>query len=206
MEISPLFLSLLLLHSFLFGVFLGGINDLNRIVRVFFGVSYSPKTYRSLYTKELPWIHRPLQKKERSRVGSGALSVLIFFQDVFLFLIAALGVVLLEYQYNSGRFRFFVLPAMLLGFVLYYFTVGKCLMTVSEAVVFFIKAALLIVGRCFLYPFIKLFGFILNFFRKITKKFRICIAKRRKKLYNIHVKKKWLCLSKKGFVSFLGKQ
>ena len=83
MEISPYLLTLLLIHSFLFGAFLGILNDVSRIVRVFCGVSYSQKSFRSLYARELPLIHRPLVRKENGKIKERALAVLIFFQDLF---------------------------------------------------------------------------------------------------------------------------
>ncbi len=204
MAISPLLLSLLLLNAFVFGIFLGILNDGSRIVRVFCGVRYSAKSFRSLYARELPIVHRPLGRREQGRLGRGTLSVLIFFQDLLLFTVGGVGTVLLQYEYNSGRFRFFVLPAILVGFLLYYFTVGKCLMVVSEAVAFVIKAALLIVGYCFSRPFVKIFRIFVKKLKKSAIFFRFLIAKRTKKLYNIHKKKEWLRLAEQGCISFDG--
>ncbi len=205
MELSPLLLSLLLLHSFLFGAFLGILNDASRIVRVFFGVRYGGKSVRSLYTRDLPIIHRPLSGEERGKIGQGALSVLIFFQDLFLFIFAGVGCVLLHYEYNSGRFRFFSLPAIVLGFLLYYFTVGKLIMALSERIVFVIKATFLILGSVLMRPFVAICHF---FNKKLTKTmnfFRKLIAKRTKMLYNKGKKKEWLHLAAKGCISFDGK-
>ena len=204
MEQSPLLLSLLLLHSFLLGAFLGILNDVSRIVRVFFGVRYGGPSFRSLYARELPIIHRPLSVKERGKISDGALSVLIFFQDLFLFAFAAVGCVLLHYEYNSGRFRFFSLPAMVLGFLLYYFTVGKLIMALSERIVFAIKAILLIVGSILMRPILAFCRFFNKKLTKIAKKFRKVIANRTKKLYNKNKKQKWLHKADKGFISFGG--
>lgn len=204
MEQSPLLLSLLLLHSFLFGAFLGILNDVSRIVRVFFGVRYGGTSFRSLYARDLPIIHRPLSTRERGKIGDGALSVLIFFQDLFLFVFAAVGCVLLHYEYNSGRFRFFSLPAMVIGFLLYYFTVGKLIMALSERIVFVIKAIILIVGSILMRPILAFCRFFNKKLTKTAKKFRKVIANRTKKLYNKNKKKEWLHSAAKGFVSFDG--
>ena len=202
MEISPLLLCLLLLHAFLFGCFLGVVNDGNRIVRVFFGVQYSERSFRSLYARNLPLIHRPLQRKDHGKRCRGVLSVLIFVQDLLLCTVGGIGVALLQYEYNSGRFRFFILPAILAGFLLYYFTVGKWMMLVSEGVVFVLRASFLIIGRCVLYPFVKIFQFFVKKLKKISKKIRFLIAKRTKKLYNIHKKSEWLHWAQSGGILF----
>ncbi len=195
-------MSLLLLHSFFFGILLGILNDVNRIVRVFFGVSYSQKSFRSLYARDLPLIHRPLVRREQGKVKKGALSVLIFFQDLLLLTVGGVGTVLLQYQYNSGRFRFFCLPAMILGFVLYYFTVGRGVMLISEAIVFVLRATFLILASCILRPFVKIFRIFVKKIKKIKKKFEILIAKITKKLYNKHKKQEWIHRSEKGFSLF----
>jgi len=204
MEISPYYLFLLLLHSFFFGGFLGVLNDVNRIVRVFFGVSYSQKSFRSLYARDLPIIRRPLVLREQGIVKKGALSVLIFFQDLLLMTVGGVGTVLLQYEYNSGRFRFFCLPALIFGFLLYYFTVGKLVMLLSEGIVFIIRATVLILGSCILSPFVKIFRFFVKKLKKITKKIQILIAKITKKLYNKRKKQEWLHKAEKGFSLFEG--
>ena len=199
MEISPYLLTLLLIHSFLFGAFLGILNDVSRIVRVFCGVSYSQKSFRSLYARELPLIHRPLVRKENGKIKERALAVLIFFQDLFLFAIAGVGTVLLQYQYNSGRLRFFCLPVMVVGFLLYYFTVGKCVMLISEGIVFVIRATVLILGSILLHPFVKIFHFFVKKLKKIARKIQFLIAKITKMLYNKHKKKEYMRMAERGF-------
>ncbi len=155
-----------------------------------------------MYARDLPIIHRPLSVRERGKIGDGALSVLIFFQDLFLFAFAAVGCVLLHYEYNSGRFRFFSIPAMVLGFLLYYFTVGKLIMALSERIVFVIKAALLILGNIFLRPILAFCRFFNKKLTKIAKNFRKVIANRTKRLYNKGKKKEWLRKACRGFISF----
>ena len=199
MEISPYYLSLLLLHSFLFGAFLGILNDVNRIVRVFFGVSYSQKSFRSLYARDLPLIHRPLVRQSSGKIKRGVLGVLIFFQDLFLMTAGGVGVVLLQYEYNSGRPRFFCLPALILGFLIYYFTIGRIVMLLSEGIVFVIRATGLVLGSCILYPFVKIFHFFVKKLIKNYKKIQYLIAKITKKLYNKHKKQEWLHMTEKGF-------
>ena len=103
MEISPILLFRLLLYSFAFGAILGGVNDVSRILRVFCGVRYSEKRFGRWYERELPLIHRPLNRGKQGRFSGALLQVLIFFQDVFLFLTAGVGLVILNYEMNQGR-------------------------------------------------------------------------------------------------------
>lgn len=200
MEISPFLLSLLLINSFFLGIGLGVLNDVNRIVRVFFGVSYSSKSIRSLYTRNLPIVHRPLVRTEHGKIKNGMLAVLIFFQDLLLFAVGGVGLVLLQYEYNSGRFRFFCIPAILIGFLLYYFTLGKIVMLLSEVIVQGIRAFAWIVGWCILTPFVKIGRIFSKILIKFAKNIQILIAKRAKMLYNRDKKKEWLCTAEKGFL------
>ena len=197
MEISPLLLLRLLLNALVFGLFLGILNDGSRIVRVFCGVRYSKKSFRSLYARDLPLIHRPLERREHDRLHRWALSALIFVQDILLLVVAAVGTVLLQYEYNSGRFRFFVLPAVLLGFLVYYFTVGRGMMIISEAIAFVIRATILILGCLLLRPIVKFLVIIFKKLKKYAENLCFFIAKRTKKLYNISERKICVRLEKR---------
>ena len=109
------------------------------------------------------------------------------------------GIVLLQYEYNSGRPRFFCLPALIFGFLIYYFTIGRIVMLLSEGIVFVIRATGLVLGSCILYPFVKIFHFFVKKLIKNYKKFQYLIAKITKKLYNKHKKQEWLHMTEKGF-------
>lgn len=199
MEISPFLLTLLLSWSFAFGLILGIVNDVNRIIRVFCGVKYSEKRFGRLYELVLPVVHRPLSKNE-NKFHKKALAVLIFFQDIAFFIFAGIGIILLNYEFNEGRFRFFTVIAVILGFLLYYFTIGKIVMTVSEGIAFFVKATLLIVFCAILRPICFIGKFFAKKIKKITRFSNIAIAKFRKKLYNKYKKKDMLQKSLDGFL------
>lgn len=199
MEISPFLLTLLLSWSLAFGVLLGVVNDLNRIIRVFCGVKYSEKRFGRLYELVLPVVHRPLLRKE-NKFHQKALAVLIFFQDIIFFIVASIGIILLNYEFNEGRFRFFVVIAVSIGFLLYYFTLGKVVMTVSEGIVFLIKATFLVVFSIMFRPFVVLGTFLINNLKKITLFSNITIANIQKKLYNKYKKKDMIQRSLNGFL------
>ena len=145
MEISPYMLMLLLIYSFVFGVSAGAFNDINRIIRAFLGVSYSRCGFEKLYTKKLPFLRKPLERKRVGAAKRKLLSVIIFFQDILLFVYLGGGVVVLNFYLNRGQFRLYTIGAALAGLALYYFTVGKIVMLASEAIIFFIRATLKVV-------------------------------------------------------------
>jgi hypothetical protein len=141
MEISPIRLFYLLLSSFFLGVGVGAVYDVHRIVRIFFGVQYSKKRPSELLLRPLPMVGRPLGEIRQRKWKNCFLSVLIFLQDVFFFCLAGVGIVILNYAYNDGQFRFYTVVALLFGFLSYYFTIGKLVIYLSEWIVFFLRAA-----------------------------------------------------------------
>ena len=120
MEISPFLLSLMLAWSAVWGCALGLIYDINRITRVFFGVRYTNERFDRLYEIKLPVIKTSL-KRSSGKICKGALSVIIFFQDIIFFVIAGIGIVLLNYEFNDGVFRWFTVFAAMAGFLIYHF-------------------------------------------------------------------------------------
>lgn len=199
MEISPFLLALLLGWSFFWGLILGVLNDVNRIIRVFCGVAYSKKHFGKLYEVDLPIVHRPLGKRE-GKIHNKALSLLIFFQDIIFFIVTGIGITVLNYEFNEGRFRFYTVLGVFIGFVLYYFTLGKIVMMVSEGIVFFIKAAFLVVFSAILHPFVILGQFFSKKLKKTALFLNITLANIRKKLYNNSRKKNMIEKSSKGFL------
>ena len=199
MEISPFLLTLLLSWSFVFGVILGVINDMNRIIRVFCGVRYSEKRFGKLYELVLPVVHRPLLRSE-NKFHKKALAVLLFFQDIIFFILAGVGIILLNYEFNEGRFRFFTVFAVFIGFLLYYFTIGKVVMMVSEGIAFFIKATILVAFSALFRPFVLICGFLTKKLKNIGLFLNITLANIQKKLYNRYRRKEMIKKSSKGFL------
>ena len=201
MEISPIRLLYLLLSSFFLGVGVGAVYDVHRIVRIFFGVQYSKKRPSELLLRPLPMVGRPLGEIRQRKWKNCFLSVLIFLQDVFFFCLAGVGIVILNYAYNDGQFRFYTVVALLLGFLSYYFTIGKLVIYLSEWIVFFLRAAFSILFFLLLQPVIKLFTLVSFIMKKIISNLQKSIAKKRKKVYNINKEKDCLCAAKQGFLS-----
>lgn len=201
MGISPIRLFYLLLSSFLFGFGMGVIYDIHRILRVFFGVQYSKKRPTKFLVRPLPIVGRPLGEIRQGKLKKFFLSLLIFLQDVFFFCIAALGVVILNYAYNDGQFRFYTILALFFGFFVYYFTLGKIVIYLSEWIVFILRAAFSIFFFLLLQPFVKIASFLLKIVKKTQANLQKTIANKRKKVYNIHKEKECFLAARKGFLS-----
>lgn len=201
MEISPYFLTLLVIYSFFFGAVVGILNDLHRLTRILFGVRYSKKHFERLYEAKLPLLGRAVGEIGTGKIKKILLPVMIFFQDVLLFSFTAVGVAILNYYFNFGQFRIYTVISVLLGFLLYYFTVGKLVMLFSEGIVCLARMALAMLLYLLTRPFVLLWRLICAVVRKITDKIGEAIAKRRKKLYNIRMIDRMMRESANGFLS-----
>ncbi len=140
METSPYLLWNLLLNAFLGGVLLGAIYDTMRLSRVFLGVCH--------YTDISPgWkACSPFAKKiSNKKIPPVFATVLFVIQDFCFCLSAGILIAILLFYGNNGNFRGFVPLGLLAGFLLYYVTIGKLLIKVSEYVIFTIKIAVLYV-------------------------------------------------------------
>ncbi len=195
MEISPILLSKLLFFSILFGIFMGCLNDINRIVRVFLGERYSKRSFEKLYnffrmSQEMP------KKKNQTLFNT-----VIFFQDIIFMIMAAIGLVILNFYLNDGHFRVYTVFSAFIGFLIYFFTFGKAVIGVSEPIVIILRFAIITLVKMIIMPF-KLFGL---FVLRTNKKISYMIIKRLEKRTNIrynNVKVKiYRELSASGFVS-----
>ena len=149
MEISPILLAKLLLYSLIWGGTVGVFYDVNRIFRVLLGVRYSKKHFDSLYSLRLPFSKKEISLKNAADKTGGRFikGATEFLGDFLSVTVAALGVVVLNYSYNDGRFRIFTVIGTLVGFLLYYFTLGRLVMLVCEPLAFLIKYTICAIAR-----------------------------------------------------------
>ena len=159
MEISPLALSILLISSFLWGGLIGVLNDANKMIRVFLcGESFYERHEKMIRFFKLKKI-----KKKALFLNKTYINVLIFIQDVFSIIIATVGLVLLNYYYNDGYFRLFTFFAFVLGFVIYYFTIGKIVVAFSEYIIFALKTVVLYLVFFLMWPIKRLLALALHY-------------------------------------------
>lgn len=201
MEISPIEILYMIICALCFGAVCGLLNDVNRFVRVFMGVKYGGKSAEALYEKKLPIIGRALGRVKESAALRVLQNVTVFFQDLALLVFAGCGVAVINYYFNYGRVRIYAPAAALLGFLFYYFTLGRVFVRIFEVAAFFVKAFLCMILSILYVPI----GFFVNFLVKNIKKFakKVCkaIAKKQKKVYNNKKEIRVMSAAAYGFVN-----
>ena len=176
MEISQLSFVLLAIYSLCFGVILGMVYDVIRVVRVLLGSERAEnkkilkKNLREIY---LPIIKRKAYPQKNRIVRKKALFVFVALGDVLFAVFCGAVVVLIAYAYNDGRVRSVMLIGLLIGFLIYYFSVGRLVMMISELVTFVIRAVLVYLLEMIRCATVKL--------RKVIKNIKIRIKKDKKK-------------------------
>lgn len=127
--------------------------------------------------------------------------IIIGIQDILFFALAAVSSFLFMLFRCEGQLRFYVLLGELLGFIVYYFTVGFLVIRMSKCIIHWIKKILFFLYKIFIRPFVKLFIFISRKIRmffvhivsKLKKRSRISKFRLQKKdvlLYNLNSSKK----------------
>ncbi len=194
MEISPYMLTLLLVYSFLFGAFAGALNDAGKIFRALLLEGTSTKRQQKLCDIKLVLIGRLPQKKE-----SKALPVIIFLCDVLLFLCIGCGIAILNYYFNKGQMRLYTITAVAVGFLFYYFTIGKIISVFSDYLVFFLRAVTAISLKLFLTPFAIAFGCLKKIILLLVRKIVFALEKKAMIRYNEREVRHLRKLSERGF-------
>lgn len=200
MEISPIKIFYMVAASVFLGICAGALNDLNRIVRMLFGQTYGKSGFGSLYNIKLPISRRQLGEMRKYPQKRGAFYVVVFFQDVILFFASAVGISLLNYYFNNGRARIFTPVAVIIGFLIYYFTVGKLILYLSDIPIALIMFIIISFFEILHYPlryFVKKIGF---FVEKIYINIDKAIAKRQKRVYNNNKEKSVMINAEHGFI------
>ncbi len=198
MEISPIRMALLLFYSFVFGMGVGVFYDANRIIRVFLGERYSRVGVEGIASWKLPICHKPIYLEGKKKTVRKAV---IFIGDFLCVLVAALGIIVLNYSYNSGEFRMFTFFGTAVGFLLYYHTVGRLVMLISEPLAILIKYLVFSFFIIFGYPFLKIGQIIVKNIKKVVFLYSFTLEKRSKKLYNVREEVYLFEMSKKGFLN-----
>lgn len=135
-DLSQGVLLALLVKSFLAGVALGVFYDLIRAFKMFFGVRYA----------------RPIAK--RSVAVSALAYIVTFLTDILFWVIVGVTSILLMYGVGGGVFRGLTYSGLVAGALLYYFSIGRLVLKVSEKVVDIIKKAVRRVTRILAKPFV----------------------------------------------------
>lgn len=162
-------------YSLILGLIFGGIYDIIRVVHIFCGIaSYSG---------------------EAAEMKRGVLPFGIFFLlDTAYMLTVTTAFSVFIYVVNNGGFRMYLLVSTVVGMVVYFLTVGRLVMLLSETIVNFlgrlfdlvivkpIRSVLRLLGRAFGWVYSHTVGYLLLCLRRMngyryTEKIRRRIAR-----------------------------
>ena len=129
----------LFVYALIIGVFIGAVYDVFRIIRIALtgGMACSQKACFEPFEK---LVSRLSGQGENSgkvfrSIGKRLDYVVTFVCDVLFFLITAVIGAVFLYQANYGQLRLYVLVAAVIGFVVYYNTVGRMITLVAGFVI-----------------------------------------------------------------------
>lgn len=174
MEISFAHQLWVFIMSFIVGIFYGVIYDFIRIIRCLLGIRYNTKIIKVFDKVQLPLIKKT--NKNKKRYNSLKENVIIVVTDIAYFFVITVFTSIFVYSVNNGRARWFMYVMFILGFMLYYFTVGRLVILLSGMITFFIRAIFAYVLFFIRAPFIPL----VRGLRAFCIKAKACIGKRSK--------------------------
>ena len=173
MEVSQLSLISLLFFLALWGGLIGLLDNVNKALRIFL--------FENLELRKF-------------KVKNAFFATFVFFQDFFFIIIAFIGIILLNFYFNNGLFRFLPLLSFGIGFVIYYFTLGKLLMLILRPIVLFTRR--FVVGTLR-----SIYVFLIEFIiKKLVRTIKKSIAKKRNIKYNKKRRYQLIKLSECGFL------
>ncbi len=183
MEISPILQARLLLYCTLTGVASGCLYTALKIVGFLFGGDYK------LHSKRMPKKSIFSKKEEVKNSDCNASffaqkTVIRFIVDFATLTVSGVCVILLNYSYNSGRFRFFGVLGWFLGFAFYYFLLKKAVEPALEKIIFLFRWLFCSIFVTFSYPFRKILVFFVEKIKKLLFLCSFTIANIKKKVYN----------------------
>lgn len=198
MEVQPVELFRLLMASLFVGAGLGLFYDALRISRVMLGLSrYTEAAEAPLFQ---PHFLRPRPQCESNRFLCIVKKAVLATQDFLFCLVTGIAVALLLFSHNNGEFRGFVPIGLFLGFLGYYFTVGRLVIRASEYVVFALKTLFLYAIYYITWPIIAVGRKTVTFVNGQIGKFR---KKRLEKRIAKYTKRYQMLLSDRSACGFL---
>lgn len=169
------------LYALVLGLFFGVLYDVLRITRMLAGIT-------PVHVKHISWIGR-LPVRRIGKIGKGPLSQLLFVHllDIIYGLCTGACFCIFLYALNNGRFRWYLLLGCALGFLAYYFSVGKLVLYLSGYIVAFLRG---IIG-CILYLLTQPLLWIGRWIQRLLDPIRRWILRRRRIRQTERWKKSW---------------
>ena len=201
MEISPFMMLSLLIEAVRWGVKIGLLCDFNRFVRMALHLEEMDESMRSRYEKPLPLVKRPLKWRTMSKGKRRIRGCVLFLQDVFLLATTGVGIVVLNYTFNDGKNRLITLVGTAVGFFLCRASVGRIIGKLLERGLFWIECSFSVLFYIIFHPICKILNFLCEKMNKIRKNMWKSIANKKKKEYNLYVKRYFLQKAENGFLN-----
>ena len=191
----------LLIASVRFGFKIGLLGEVNFFIRLMLRLEEMEPFMRERYDKPIPLIGRCLKWRVLTKAKKRARTVVVFFQDLLLISFAGIGVVVLNYTYNDGRNRLFTLIGIGCGYLLCRIFAGVFFKKWISLIVFSIEKYISILFYIIFHPFFKILKALCKKMKKIEKNISKSIANKKKKEYNLYVKKYILKKAEYGFLN-----
>lgn len=120
-------------------------------------------------------------------------TIITFIQDFIFFILAAIITFTFFLQQTDGEMRMFVVIGELLGWVVYYLTIGKLVIKISESIIKVIKNIFKLIYNILIKRIIRIIIKIYSKIKKILIKFKL-IQKKYIQNSKYHLKKKEVLL------------
>ena len=184
MEISQLGFVLLAMYSVCFGIVLGAIYDIIRIQRVLLGAEYGEANKGKIDFRniKLPIINKKAYSAKYDRISKKILNIYFAVGDVMFVSMCGAAVVLVAYAYNNGKVRLIIYLGLMLGFLAYYFTVGRLVMRLSHFISFVLRSILVYLCEIIVAP--------IRLVRRYIKKRSPCVDVKERRKYDKREKQK----------------
>ncbi len=191
-------------QSMIPGIFIGFLYDCFRIFRI--GNIAKQSRIGSLYNKKMPPRSSPQTNVKISffvKLSDFSKKSSLFFQDILFWIFVGIIEIVYIFQSNNGELRLYSLFFSILGFVVYYNTIGKIVMYFAKHIFLLVRFILVWIGFVCYYPFFQ----ICNIFKKlIAYIFRITIVRwhtaftyKKELLWSETKKKELLSAAAEGF-------
>lgn len=155
MEVSQSALAYMLLWAFLAGLALGCAYDILRILRLT-DTTESPRVAfvrRKLILPQALRPHMPCKiKHPPARIKHLVTGVKLFFEDVLFCVLFAVTAILLLYYTNDGQLRLSAISCMLIGFGVYFATMGRITKPLFMLVFLLLRAVICWTTALVIYP------------------------------------------------------
>ena len=199
MEYSPAILASLTVQAIILGGALGVLYSVLELIRLIFGEERcSIPKFLSIRLPTLLQFDSVVAEK-KSRVRSGCLFLLRFFEDIFFCLSVIIGIILLAYVGNNGRIRWFILFGVFIGFVTYMGSLGVLFFRISSGLAALIRWGTRTIFHVMMLPLNMTIRGIKSFFGFCKRAFKSHILERKNEKYHIAEMRRILESASNGF-------